>query len=245
MFTKVDKVSAPDFRKQIAWADSVSGWPVYVLSNHDIRRVYDRYGDGKNNDQIAKMLAALYLTLRGTPVMYYGEELGMENNDPKRKEDVQDPIGRLGWPREKGRDGERTPMQWNASTNAGFSTAKPWNPVGPRYANYNVETEKKDPNSILNFYQKVIALRHENKALLDGKYEPLLGDDPNVLAYTRNHNGQKVLVVLNMSAKPQAVKLGSVGKSGSTLAASYKAPTTSALTSVSVPAFGAWIAEVK
>jgi alpha-glucosidase len=245
MFTKVDKVSAPEFRKQIAWADSVTGWPIYVLSNHDIPRVYDRYGNGKNNDQIAKMLAALYLTLRGTPVMYYGEELGMENNNPKRKEDVQDPIGRLGWPREKGRDGERTPMQWNSSTNAGFSTAKPWNPVGPRYATYNVEAEKKNPNSILNFYQKVLKLRHENKSLLDGKYEPLLGDDPNVLAYTRDYKGQKVVVVLNMSATPQTVKLGTVGKSATTLAASYRALPTSTLSAVKVPPFGAWIAQVK
>jgi alpha-glucosidase len=245
MFTKVDKVSAPEFRKQIAWADGVKGWPVYVLSNHDIRRVYDRYGDGKNNDQIAKMLAALYLTLRGTPVMYYGEELGMENNDPKRKQDVQDPIGRLGWPREKGRDGERTPMQWNATINAGFSTAKPWNAVGPRYAKYNVAEEMKNPDSILNFYQKLIKLRKANHALLDGKYEPLLGDDPNVLAYARDYKGQKVVVVLNMSATPQTVKLDGVGKSGSTLAASYKAPPSSQLSAVNVPPFGAWIAEVK
>ena len=76
-------------------------------------RSYNRYGDGKHNDAIAKLMAALYLTLRGTPIMYYGEEIGMENNDPKRKEDVKDPIGRIGWPKEKGRDGERTPMQWN------------------------------------------------------------------------------------------------------------------------------------
>ena len=73
---------------------------------------YDRYGDGQHNDQIAKLLATLYLTLRGTPILYYGEELGMENNDPKRREDVKDPIGQRGWPKEKGRDGERTPMQW-------------------------------------------------------------------------------------------------------------------------------------
>ncbi len=142
MFTMVNKVSAPDFRKQIAAVDGSGGWPIYVVSNHDIRRVYDRYGDGQHNDQIAKLMATLYLTLRGTPILYYGEELGMENNDPKRREDVKDPIGQRGWPKEKGRDGERTPMQWSTDANAGFSTAAPWNPVDPRYKTYNVETEK-------------------------------------------------------------------------------------------------------
>jgi alpha-glucosidase len=253
MFTAVNKVSAPEFRKQIAFADSVSGWPVWVLSNHDIRRVYDRYGDdrdSKDKDAIAKMLAALYMTLRGTPIMYYGEEIGMENNDPKRVEDVMDPIGKLGWPKEKGRDGERTPMQWNTSTNAGFSTAKPWNPVGPRYAQYNVVVEQKDPNSILNWYQKVIALRKANPALLEGKYIPLNEDDSNVLAYLRSYKDHNVLVVLNMSGDAQKVKLdlskkGVNGKSAKTLAASFKAPATSNLDSVFLEPYGAYIAQIE
>ena len=80
---------------------------MFVISNHDIVRSYNRYGDGKNNDAIAKLMGAFYLTLRGSAIMYYGEELGMQNNDPKRKEDVKDPIGRTGWPNEIGRDGER------------------------------------------------------------------------------------------------------------------------------------------
>src|SRR5439155_240918 len=95
----VDTLSPAEFRKQIAGVDA-AGWPVYVLSNHDIVRAYNRYGDGQHNDQIAKVMAGLYLTLRGTPIMYYGEEIGMENNDPKRKEDVKDPIGKIGWPKE-------------------------------------------------------------------------------------------------------------------------------------------------
>ena len=93
---------------------------VYVITNHDIVRSYTRYADGAHNDDIAKMMAALYLTLRGSAIMYYGEEIGMENNDPKSKDDVQDPIGKLGWPLEKGRDGERTPMQWNHSGECGI-----------------------------------------------------------------------------------------------------------------------------
>ena len=120
-------------------------WPVYVITNHDIVRSYTRYADGVHNDDIAKMMAALYLTLRGSAIMYYGEEIGMENNDPKSKDDVQDPIGKLGWPLEKGRDGERTPMQWNHTVNAGFSVAKPWLPVPASASTYNVADEMKNP----------------------------------------------------------------------------------------------------
>jgi len=203
MFTTVNKLSAPDFRRQVAAVDGAHGWPVFVISNHDIVRSYNRYGDGKNNDAIAKLMAAFYLTLRGTPVMYYGEEIGMQNNDPTKKEDVRDPIGRTGWPQEKGRDGERTPMQWNASANAGFSKKQPWLPLPQSYQSHNVASESKDPNSVLNLYKKVLALRHTNPALLDGSYTALNEQDANVMSYLRSYKGQAVLVVLNMSSSPQ------------------------------------------
>jgi alpha-glucosidase len=99
LFTTVNKLSPAEFRKQIAAVDSASGWPTFVISNHDIVRSYDRYGDGQHNDQIAKLMAGLYLTLRGTPIMYYGEEIGMKTTPPTRREDVKDPIGRTGWPK--------------------------------------------------------------------------------------------------------------------------------------------------
>lgn len=205
MFGMVNKLSAPEFRRQIGAVDSAGGWPVFVIGNHDNPRSYVRYGDGVHNDQIAKLMASLYLTLRGSPIMYYGEEIGMTNNDPVRKEDVQDPIGRIGWPKEKGRDGERTPMQWDTTTNAGFTTARPWLPVPPSYATHNVATELKDPDSILSFYQKLLALRHRSRALLDGEYIALNQDDPNVLSFLRKYKDEAVLVVLNMSASPQKV----------------------------------------
>src|SRR3989454_4996316 len=148
---------------------------------------------------ISKLMAALYLTLRGTPILYYGEELGMENNDPKSKDEVKDPIGKLGWPLEKGRDGERTPMQWSDGPNAGFSKATPWLPVPPSAKTHNVATEKKDPNSVLSFYRQLLALRHQQAALLDGKYIPLNEDDPNVLSYLRQYKDESILVVLKMS----------------------------------------------
>jgi len=203
MFTSVGELSPPEFRRQIAAVEGAHIWPVFVIGNHDIPRSYNRFGDGKNNDAIAKLMGAFYLTLRGTPIMYYGEEIGMENNDPTRKEDVKDPIGRTGWPAEKGRDGERTPMQWNTAPNAGFSKKDPWLPVPPSYQTHNVAAESKDPNSVLSLYKKVLALRHTNRALLEGSYIALNEDDPNVMSYLRSYKGKAVLVALNMSASPQ------------------------------------------
>ena len=205
LFTTINRLSPAEFRKQIAAVDSASGWPTFVISNHDIVRSYDRYGDGKHNDQIAKLMAGLYLTLRGTPIMYYGEEIGMKTTPPTRKEDVKDPIGRIGWPEEKGRDGERTPMQWDESANAGFSAAAPWLPVPPTYKTHNVADESKDPNSVLEFYKRVLKLRHASKALLDGSYAALNESDADVLSYLRAYKDDVVLVALNMSGSPKKV----------------------------------------
>ncbi len=256
MFATINKLSPADFRNQIQWVDSSGGWPVYVLSNHDIRRMYDRYSEGhqgatsRDKDQIAKLMASLYLTLRGTAVMYYGEEIGMENNDPKRPEDVRDSMGKLGWPKEKGRDSERTPMQWNADANAGFSTTTPWLPVDERFKSYNVETEKKDPNSILNYYHQLLLMRRTNKVLQEGKYVALNEDDQNVLSYARTYKGQSVLVVLNMSGVAQKVNLnlaskGLRTKSAKTLLSSFNAPSQIDPSAISVEPFGAWIGETE
>jgi len=206
MFTKLT-FSAPVFREHIAAVDGAGGWPVYVISNHDIVRSSDRYGDGEHNDQIAKVMAGLYLTLRGTPIMYYGEEIGMKTTPPARKEDVKDPIGRTGWPKEKGRDGERTPMQWDNSENAGFTRGTPWLPVPSTYKTHNVADELKDPNSVLAFYTKVLKLRHTNRALMDGDYRAINENDANVLSYLRAYKDEVVVVALNMSKSPQKVPL--------------------------------------
>jgi alpha-glucosidase len=247
MFTRIDKLSPPEFRRQIAAADTAGGWPTWVISNHDIERSYNRYGDGAHNDDIAKLMAALYFTLRGTPIMYYGEELGMENNDPKRKEDVQDPKGRTGWPADKGRDGERTPMQWNEAENAGFSTHEPWLPVPPSYKTHNVAAESKDPNSVLEFYRKLLALRHTNSVLLEGNYSALNEDDPNVLSYLRTYKGKSVLVALNMSGSAQKASfhLGAQGASPASLDPLLATPGAGANgPELTLPAFGVFIGEV-
>jgi alpha-glucosidase len=248
LFTNVNQLSAPEFRRQIAGVDASGGWPVYLFSNHDIVRAYNRYGDGQHNDDIAKLMAGLYLTLRGTPIMYYGEELGMENNDPKRKEDVKDPIGQLGWPVEKGRDGERTPMQWDDSANAGFSTATPWLPVPPSYKTHNVAAEDKDPDSILNFYRHLLALRHADQALLEGQYVALNESDQNVISYLRRYKNEAVLVVLNMSGTQQTVKFdlapqGFKNAKSTTLVTTMK-PAPVGTEQIALSPFGVYIAKL-
>jgi alpha-glucosidase len=207
MMTGFRGLHADEYRKHIGAVNAAGHWPVYVISNHDIMRSYTRYADGAHNDDIAKIMAALYLTLRGTAIMYYGEEIGMENNDPKSKSEVQDPIGKLGWPLEKGRDGERTPMQWTDGQNAGFSKAKPWLPVPPSAKTHNVASEMKDQNSVLSFYRQLLALRHKEPALLEGDYMALNESDSNVLSYVRRYKDEAILVVLNMSATEQKVGL--------------------------------------
>ena len=250
MLTKM-KFSAPAFREHFKQVDSSGEWPVFVIGNHDILRSWNRYGDGQHNDQIAKDMAAMYLTLRGTPILYYGEEIGMQNNDPQRREDVKDPIGRLGWPKEKGRDGERTPMQWNDEPNAGFTTGIPWNAIPVTYKTYNVEDEAKDPNSILNWYKALLALRHTDPALLDGAYIPLNESDADVLSYLRKASGYAVLVAINMSAVPRAVhfdlaRQGIAATSAQTLLTTQSSLKEKASTAqISLEPYGVYIGAVK
>ena len=251
----VNKLSAPDFRRLLNEIDrnAAGGQPHYFFSNHDQPRQWDRYGDGVHNDQIAKLMAALLLTTRATPLMYYGEEIGMRTTTPVRKEEVQDPIGKIGWPEEKGRDGERTPMQWDASKNAGFSTAeRPWLPVPPSSAECNVKAESRDPHSILSFYKRLLALRRSEPALRDGLYLPLNGEDPYVLAYLRKKpgSGDAILVVLNMSGESRAVKFDLVAEGIRESSASPRiaAPETghesTLLAHFTIPAFGVFIGSV-
>jgi alpha-glucosidase len=160
-----------------------------------------------HNDAIAKLMAGLYLTLRGTPIMYYGEEIGMENNDPKSKEDVKDPIGITGWPKEKGRDGERTPMQWDAGPQAGFSSAAmTWLPIPSSYRKINVKTESSDSDSALRWYRELIALRRMQPALRDGAITMLDRSNTHVLSYLRRTDtGEAVIVAMNFTAQLQTI----------------------------------------
>ena len=245
LFTTVNTLSPAEFRKQIAEVNSASGWPTFVISNHDIVRSYDRYGDGEHNDEIAKLMAGLYLTLRGSPIIYYGEEIGMKTTPPTRKEDVKDPIGRTGWPKEKGRDGERTPMQWDESANAGFSKATPWLPVPETAKTHNVADESKDPNSILAFYKRVLKIRRTNPALASGDYVPINENNQNVLSYLRVYRGQAVLVALNMSGIAQKISFAT-NANGFTSAKSLLATGNSAAKGdmVTLDAYGVFIGQL-
>lgn len=205
------KLTAGELRPRIEAVENnpVGGWPTFALNNHDQRRATSRYTlpAGATSDDMAKLTGALLLTLRGTPILYYGEELGMMNNDPKRVEDVRDIIGRKGWPKEKGRDGERTPMQWDASVNAGFNAgAKPWLPVAPDYATRNVAAARTDPASVLNFYRSLIAERRSNLALSGGFVMTDRTND-SVLSYVRTGGGRQILVLLNFAANAADIPL--------------------------------------
>ena len=249
----VNELSATKFRKLFDEVESntAHGQPEYFFSNHDQRRQWDRYGDGIHNDQIAKLMAALLLTTRGTPQMYYGEEIGMRTTDPARIEDVHDPIGRLGWPKEKGRDGERTPMQWTPGAQAGFTAnPKPWLPIPPSAATYNVETESKDQDSIYNTYKRLLALRKSEYALREGAYEAIDENDEHVFAYLRKSGDETILVALNMSAQPRTIAMKAVRANAdvlyrSPLGAGGLKPETLSLGRVRLEPFGFVVAKVR
>jgi len=219
----VNELSAVKFRKLFNEVESntAKGQPEYFFSNHDQRRQWDRYGDGVHNDQIAKLMAALLLTTRGTPQMYYGEEIGMRTTDPTRIEDVHDPIGKLGWPKEKGRDGERTPMQWDSGVHAGFTTGTPWLPIPPSAATYNVQAESQDQDSIYSTYKRLLAMRRSEPALREGAYEAIDESNEHVFSYVRKSADETVVVALNMSAQPRTVDLKAAGAKGDVV---YRSP---------------------
>jgi alpha-glucosidase len=181
--------------------------------------------------------------------MYYGEELGMRTTDPTRIEDVHDPIGRLGWPKEKGRDGERTPMQWDDTANAAFTTGRPWLKAPASSKQYNVESESKDPESILNCYKRLLSLRKSDSALRYGEQVSLNNNDPDVFAFLRRNGNETVLVALNMSGKSRTIQFDfeTAGAHGSKLTPLYSSPqfNTDRWDRIELAAFGAFVARLE
>ncbi|HYM13978.1 MAG TPA: alpha-amylase family glycosyl hydrolase [Dehalococcoidia bacterium] len=174
------------------------GWPNYVFGNHDVDRLISRVnGDGRGPER-ARVAALLLLTLRGTPFVYYGEEIGMENGVIP-EEMLRDPARRYG----RGRDPERTPMQWTGA--GGFTAGTPWLP----YSNLarNVEDELEDPRSLLTLYRRLIWLRRGSDALRFGDYAPVDGLPAGVYAYTRTHGDERLLVLLNFTNDAIAFEL--------------------------------------
>ena len=185
---------------------SRNGWPNYVLNNHDQPRSATRYGEGENDERL-KVAAAMLLTLRGTPFLYYGEEIGMRDIKLKRSE-ILDPVGKHYWPFYIGRDGCRSPMQWDSNENAGFGKGKTWLKVHPNYLQRNVKAQAEDPNSLLNFYKHLLTIRKTTPALQKGSFVPLTCDLRHMLAYLRQYADQTVLVVLNFAHRNVCLTLG-------------------------------------
>lgn len=206
------------FKKTIRkWQNGLqeTGWNPLFLENHDLPRIISRWADGSAKS--AKMLAAMYLCLQGTPFIYQGQEIGMVNLPLPIEEyadmevhNMYNARRALGIEEEhimKGihkmaRDNARTPMQWSDQENAGFSDVKPWLPVNPNYKTINVQSERKDPDSVLNFHKKLIALRNTLPVIEDGTFDLIEEDNPDVFAYTRTNGRQKLTILCNFRKKP-------------------------------------------
>jgi alpha-glucosidase len=197
-------------------------WPCNTLNNHDESRMLSRYGDGQHDEAIARTSVALMLTLRGTPFLYNGEEIGMSNYRLQRIDEFRDPPAvwfyeqeiAQGIPHEQAiiaaadhsRDRCRTPFQWRNASNAGFSPkdVRPWLPVNPNYAQgINVEQQWNDPTSMLNFYKSLLRLRKQTPALIAGDYTPLHENAEDYFTFLRHTDNQQqtCLVVLNLSER--------------------------------------------
>lgn len=183
-------------------------WPNYVLGNHDRPRLASHVG----GQAAARLAAMLLLTLRGTPTLYYGDEIGMENGHiPPDK--IVDPQGKNLGP-ERTRDVARTPMQWDASPNAGFSSithGEPWLPIAEDYPTRNVEAQAKEPHSIFCLYQKLLRLRRSSPALQLGSYQDVETGAAECYAYLRQQQAEKVLVVFNFGAQACRLSLNGSG----------------------------------
>ena len=199
------------------------GWNSLFLNNHDLPRIVSRWGnDGEYRVESAKMLATMLHGMQGTPYIFQGEELGMTNCKLDIDQYVDVEIRNLykartaaGYSHEdvmasiyaRGRDNARTPMQWSADVNAGFTTGKPWLPVNENYSFVNAAAAMADENSTFHYYQKLIALRKEYDVIRDGWFELLDPESDNVFAYTRDTDTAHMLVVCNFSEKQQDWKL--------------------------------------
>lgn len=211
---------------QARWADVVENgcWLAQHLSNHDFPRQVSRFGNDKQyRIESAKLLATLTHTLPGTPYVYQGEEIGMTNVAFETIEEYNDPytVGQYHAMRHAGqpeqeiwdrlrpisRDNPRTPYQWNGGENAGFTTGKPWIKINPRYTEINLEADRKDPDSIFAYYQKLINLRKTEPAIIDGLFQMLLPEHPEVVMYLRKCTRQTLLVVANFSDNENKVEL--------------------------------------
>lgn len=201
------------------WQTELEGcaWNSLYWDNHDQPRCVSMFGNDTPayRERSAKMLATCLHMMKGTPYIYQGEELGMTNTHFATIDDCRDVEAKNAWQQfvidqkrvspetmlacidNIGRDNARTPMQWDASENAGFTTGTPWIAVNPNYKTINAAAEIDDPDSVFTYYRKLIELRHEHEIIVYGKFVPLLEDDPSIYAYARELNGKRLLVACN------------------------------------------------
>ena len=200
------------------WQMKLQGkaWNALYIENHDHPRIISRYGSERYHKESGKMLAAMYALQRGTPFIYQGQEIGMVNirlPDVNMYQDVMSKnnaaiLSKL-MPRSQvlkliqksSRDSARTPVQWSAEKNAGFSTSVPWFFVNKSYKSINVEAQENDPDSILNFYRKLLKFRKNNPVAIYGDYVELMPEDKNMYVYERNYHGKKLLVICSFTAE--------------------------------------------
>ncbi len=212
------------------------GWNSLYLGNHDLPRLLSRFGDtGVHRAAAAKLFATLLLTLRGTPYIYQGDEIGMINTPFPSVADLRDVVAANGWQSARAagraeadflaehllvaRDHARTPMQWDASPHGGFTDGAPWIMANPDFAVTNVAAATADPDSVLHHYRRLIALRKATPALVHGDYVPIEAGHPDIFAYVRLLDDVLLLVVLNVSAA--AVPIGDLGRDGVPLIGSH------------------------
>ncbi len=223
-----------EFNQENSFSENPHVWPVVFLEDHDFARSVSRFGSDRPEfqDRSAKLLATMLLSLRGTPLIYQGEEIGMSNfpfTDVSQSDDIgvhnlwkdlvePGKVSASEYLMNNGmtsRDNSRTPMQWDASHNGGFTKShKPWLAVNPNYSKVNVQAESADKNSVLSFYREMVQLRKSKRALVFGAYRDVSGNHPHVYSYIRTDGPESLLVALNFSNEAAAFELpaGRVGR---------------------------------
>ena len=242
MVTTLEKCTLAQFKESFTkWDKSFAekGWIAIYLSNHDQSRFINRYGSDKPEfkDYSAKLLNTFILSMRGTPYTYYGDELGMTNIGFNKIEQYKD-IAAINGYKKAASDGEdlehylkklnllsrdngRTPMQWDASKNAGFSNETPWLPVHKNHTTVNVLNQENDQNSVLNHFRKMVALRKDNLLLVYGNYEIIQEEHPTIYAYSRTLDDEKMIVLLNFSESESSISLPNFDHSKKVLINNY------------------------
>ena len=242
MVTTLEKCTLAQFKESFTkWDKSFAekGWIAIYLSNHDQSRFINRYGSDKPEfkDYSAKLLNTFILSMRGTPYTYYGDELGMTNIGFTKIEQYKD-IAAINGYKKAASDGEdlehylkklnllsrdngRTPMQWDASKNAGFSNETPWLPVHKNHTTVNVLNQENDQNSVLNHFRKMVALRKDNLLLVYGDYEIIQEEHPTIYAYSRTLDDEKMTVLLNFSESESSISLPNFDHSKKVLINNY------------------------